>query len=567
MNGKFKYSVTDPVFAGSCFLIAFGIINLFAITLFLSACSYFLSGHLTIFHLPVAIGISLFLNWLVAKTWLEEEAWTVFTRTNMAIVFILIISILLVKPFYDISIDGQWYHQESVYQLARGWNPFKGNYPDNSIRNGSFWFNHYAKGLEIFQASIYLLTGKIESGKATGLILAIGSFFLCVYFLDSLRRFSRIKSIWISALLACSPLVVVQLLTFCNDGQMSSLLLYVLVTACLIVRQYRKYLLILLGSAIVCAINIKFTAILYMICFMMVLVLVLFIRKKNILWPVMLTIAVSGVLSICFVGFNPYVTNTLHEGHPLYPLMGKNKVDIMTSEYPVSWRPMNRFQKLYHSLFTHTDDLNLSAEPDPVVPLKIPFTFTKTDIHNSVNPQVTMAGFGALFSGIFLLSVILLGIFLIKPAPGEDKFYVWVILLTITGTILVMEEAWSARYVPQFWFFPLIVALTAEYIAGKAARYIRTAIYIAASLNICFSVLSIGWNYVQTKELNAAFRELKESGQVVPVDFNYYQSNRIRFEERNIPFTVIKMDGRADSSQSLSFNHSFAKYFLPKKIP
>ena len=515
------------------------------------------------FHLPAAIAISLFINWLVAKSWLSDYAWNVFTRTNIAIVSILVISILLVRPFYDISFDGQWYHQEAVYQMARGWNPFKGDYPDNTIRNGSFWFNHYAKGIEIFQADIYMLTGKIESGKATGLILAAGSFFLCVYFFDLLQKFSRIKIIWISFLLAFSPLVVVQLLTFCNDGQMSSMLLYAIVTGCLIVLEYKKFLLILLFSVILCALNIKFTAILYITLFMATLLGVVFKQKRVYLRPLLFVMVVSGFLGFCVIGYNPYVTNYLHAGHPFYPLMGKNKVDIMTAEYPVSWRQMNRFQKLFLSLFTHTDDLNLSVDPDPEIPLKIPFTFTKTDIHNSVNPQVTMAGFGALFSGILLLSLILLIFIIIKPFPTGKRFFLGVLLLSLTGSILIMEEAWSARYVPQFWFIPLIIALASEYSSVRGLRYLRNAIYFAVTINICFSGLSIGWNYVQSKHLNAQLREMKENGRAIPVDFNYYRSNRIRFEEKKIPYTEIKMNGRPDSSQSFSFNHSFAKYLLP----
>jgi hypothetical protein len=563
MNGKNIKPPIDPVYSGSCFLIAFGIINIFALTLILSSLSFFFSSRLTMFHLPVAIAISLFVNWLVAKNWLPDDAWIVFTRTNIAIVMILVISILLVRPFYDISFDGQWYHQEAVYQMARGWNPFKGDYPDNTIRNGSFWFNHYAKGIEIFQAGIYMLTGKIESAKATGLILATGSFFLCVYFLDLLQKFSRIRAIWISLLLAFSPLVVVQFLTFCNDGEMSSILLYAIITACLIILEYRKFLLILLFSVIICALNIKFTAILYIGFFMAALLIVLFIQKRGCMRPVLFGVVLSAILGICFIGFNPYVTNYLHAGHPLYPLMGENKVDIMTAEYPVSWRPMNRFQKLFLSVFTHTDDLNLSADPDPEIPLKIPFTFTKTDIHNSVNPQVTMAGFGALFSGILLLSLILLVFIIAKPFPTGKRFLLGVLLITLSGSILIMEEAWSARYVPQFWFIPLIIALGSEYSSVRGLRYLRSFIYFAVTINVCFSGLSIGWNYVQTKHLNEQLRELKENGQVIPVDFNYYRSNRIRFEEKKIPFTEIKMNGRPDSSQSVSFNHSFAKYLLP----
>lgn len=250
----------------------------------------------------------------------------------------------------------------------------------------------------------------------------------------------------------------------------------------------------------------------------------------------------------------------------MYPLMGKNKVDIMKDEYPVSWRTMNRFQKLFHSLFTHTDDLNLKLDPDPEVSLKIPFTFTKTDIHNSVNPQVTMAGFGAFFSGIFLLSLVIWVLIITQYYPPGLLKYFWILLLTVIWSVLMMEEAWSARYVPQFWFIPLIIALASEYSSSKGLHYLRNALYIAVSVNICFSVLSVGWNYVQTRELKAQFRELKQTEQVIPVDFNYYGSNRFRFEEQQIPYQEISTNSRADSNLFVSFNHSFARYLVPAKI-
>lgn len=567
MTGRNNKSLNDPGFSGFCFLVAFGIVNIFAITLFLSSLSFFLSGRLTTFHLPVSIAISLFLNWIVAKNTFQELAWELYMKTNWVIVGIFLLSILLVIPFYDISLDGQWYHQESVYQLARGWNPFHGNYPDNTTRNGSFWFNHYAKGLEVFQANFYLLTGRMESGKATNLVLGIGSFFMCLSFFARLQKFPKWKSVFIAAALAFSPLVVVQLLTFCNDGAMSSMLLYFAVTSCLIFLEYRKQLLILLCSVIIATLNIKFTGILYVVCFSAALLFVIFLRRRNIFRQIFTCICISGILGVCFIGFNPYVTNFKNEGHPLYPIMGKNKVDFMKNEYPLSWRYKNRFEKLFISVFTHTDDLNLFVDPDPVVPLKIPFTFNRTDIHNSVNPLVTMGALGPLFSGILILSAILMGLVCINPFPQGKLFYPGIILLTFAGTILMMEEAWTVRYVPQFWFIPVLIVVSAEYSSIIGLRYIRNFIYIAIAINICFSGLSIGWNFVQSRKLDDQFKEIKQNGQVIPVDFNYYLSNRIRFEEKQIPYQEIHMGGRPDSSLSISFNHSYAKYFLPPVAP
>jgi hypothetical protein len=449
--------------------------------------------------------------------------------------------------------------------MANGWNPFKQTLPDDTINNGSLWYNHYAKGLETFQSSIYILTGKIESAKAALLFIATGSFFLSVYFIYSLKIFSKLKAAFVSGLLVGSPWVVAQLLSFCNDGLMSGILIYALITCCLIFREYDKRLLILLSAVVITTINVKFTGILYITCFTGMLLIVLLFRKRAALRPVLMTAVISGAAGILLIGFNPYVTNFVNKGHPFWPLMGKDKVDIMTMEYPTSWQHMNRFHKLYLALFTHTDDMNLLQKPDQEVVLKIPFTFNKTDVHNSVNPVVLMAGFGPLFSGILILSLILLIWTLIKPYPSEKRFYLLLVLLTLTGTILMMEEAWDFRYVPQFWFIPIVIALASEYSPVKRIRYLRNTIYLLIAVNLSFSTLSIPWNYVQTRKIKTQLKEMKENGQVIPVDFDIEWSNRLKFSENKIPYEVIKWKTRPDSSQVLALNQTFVKYFLPAR--
>jgi hypothetical protein len=104
LKGKYIY---DPVFSGTCFLIAFGIINTFALTLLLTSLTFILGGQLTIFHLPLAILIAFFVNYLVASSSLDQPvSWKVFVRASLIIFGILIVAIVLVVPFYDISEDG-----------------------------------------------------------------------------------------------------------------------------------------------------------------------------------------------------------------------------------------------------------------------------------------------------------------------------------------------------------------------------------------------------------------------------------------------------------------------------
>ena len=56
------------------------------------------------------------------------------------------------------------------------------------------------------------------------------------------------------------------------------------------------------------------------------------------------------IFSVCIIGFNPYVTNTINNGNPLYPLAGKDKIDIMTPNTPASFRYDGQFEKLIKSL-------------------------------------------------------------------------------------------------------------------------------------------------------------------------------------------------------------------------
>ncbi len=108
---------------------------------------------------------------------------------------IVILAIFFAGMFYDISFDGQWYHQESVLQLSTNWNPVKANLEvpeaergysgdndwctgrDDQVQNLHPFnntspnlkyvaINHFPKGIEIAEASIYKISKHIETAKA-----------------------------------------------------------------------------------------------------------------------------------------------------------------------------------------------------------------------------------------------------------------------------------------------------------------------------------------------------------------------------------------------------------------
>ncbi len=98
--------------------------------------------------------------------------------------------------FYDISADGQMYHMETAIQMKAGWNPFKKELPLEL--NQAIWLNHYGKGVENPQATIYALTNRLETTKATNFIMLAASFCLVMAFLIRLERFSFRKNLLFS---------------------------------------------------------------------------------------------------------------------------------------------------------------------------------------------------------------------------------------------------------------------------------------------------------------------------------------------------------------------------------
>ena len=126
--------------------------------------------------------------------------------------------------FYDVSFDGQAYHQEGVYQLAHGWNPLFTHHISPISIDQNVKLNHFTKGPWIIAAAMYRLTGRIETGKFANILL------ICVAFSMALAVFagSRKKlSAWpvaMAVLVAANPVALCQVFTFYVDGQMASLL-------------------------------------------------------------------------------------------------------------------------------------------------------------------------------------------------------------------------------------------------------------------------------------------------------------------------------------------------------
>lgn len=162
------------------------------------------------------------------------------------------------------------------------------------------------------------------------------------------------------------------------------------------------------------------------------------------------------VFGLLIVGSNSYIKNIAVHQNPLYPLIGKDKMDIMTYLQPESFANMSPIEKNFYSLFSHTANIGVFNHGEPV--LKIPFTKTGYEI-SQFGEDTRIGGFGVYFSGILIISVIVILIYMIAGIVRKNYDNLVMIGIPFLLIILIMfclSDGWWARYAPQVWFIPLM---------------------------------------------------------------------------------------------------------------
>ena len=303
-------------------------------------------------------------------------------------ILLIIGSIYINGKFIDYTSDGNSYHKVTVGMLANGWNPLyeemvdfdtRSNNPVGIKENVSIWGEHYAKASHIFSANIYSLTGNIETGKCLNTISIIMLFFLIVSFL--LFHFRKIIfSILFSICIVTIPVICAQYFTFYVD-----LLVYIYLfipALCFFILEEdfldKKMILFSYLCSLVIAINIKFSLFGYVgiFCLGYYIWYIVRLRRKELdkkyFITFTLTSAFAVIIGVFIVGLSVYPKNFVDHGHPFYPLMGKDKVDIMTMNQPDYFKEKSTIEKFIIATFSKMDNIyestGLEAE------YKIPFS-------------------------------------------------------------------------------------------------------------------------------------------------------------------------------------------------
>lgn len=520
-------------------------------------------------------------GWFAARHYDPDRPVPLFLSSLAAAVVPFVLSFVVAGAFFDLSYDGQAYHQEAIIHLANGWNPVY-DAPLDLPTAHEKWINHYAKAAEIAAAAFYKATGLIEHGKLINLLFLFASFLLAVPALLSLgaNRLRPAAAVVLAAVLAFNPVSVTQAFSYYVDGILSSALLIMLALGALlfggktrsehdngdegvnvsIQEKERPGWIVpsIFAASLLFAINLKFTALGYAGVLCIGLLVALYMTERFAAMKRMfVTMAAAGLIGVLAVGYNPYITNTLSQGHPFYPLAGKDSVDIVQNFTPRNLERLNRFEQAAVSYFAVSRENGTDKMPTST---KLPFTVSPKELAVFSEPDVAVGGFGPLFGGILLLAAVAL--MLAYGLSAGTTIAVSGVIAVLLASAFINPAAWWARYVPQVWIVPVACAWLALVVRARphhgaaTLRPIREqtqqnplskreqltrvcgwAIAGLLAINatlVAYSYTSKQWNWSET--LRSQYEDLAELDKPLQTDFSFSWSNRLRFENYGIPF-------------------------------
>lgn len=537
-------------------LVAFIVMDILITTIFqvmniaMSPLNVILSGIITII-----------ISILLSKKKINRKNLALYVTSVIITIVVIIISTYCIGRTFDTSADGCFYHKTAIGLIKEGWNPLyesseefcKEN--DKEIEDsGQFlWIDHYPKVTWNFAASIYSVTNNIESGKVIIVLLAISLACMTYYYLSQ-RKLKDWQAALIAIGITLNPIVLSQIFTYYVDGVMGLLVYGIILFLVMITDKEFKEISNLekwlgLASEIILCMNIKFTGVYFAAIFSIIFYIAWLVKsykEKNFKEHfIKLTLNFVGIVivGIGIVGASTYVKNTIEHKNPVYPIIGKEKVDIITEMQPQSFSEKNRFVKIFESIFAKSENVTYYSGKNP--DLKVPFSVNKEEIDNLAIPDTRIGGYGIIFSGILIIAAIILIYALVAIFKSNKKVFECICIITcgVFVTTIFMAEAWWARYSPQLYLLPILSMLSLFWLSNNSNKKgkkifqntISTLIFILMMINIC------PFAYWRAKDIKYA-KDIKEGiivlralseNEDVEISFNETNYNGILFNLRD----------------------------------
>lgn len=424
-------------------------------------------------------------------------------RTFVAVagigVGLILVSLLVAALTIDWSCGGNVYHQGAIVRLLNGWNPYRISelQTKNEFLQCRLWENVYARGIETVQATIVAITHKVETGKAVNLIAVFAVLSGVLSFLTQ-QGYKLFPTIVLAIVAVGCPVVILQSDSFLIDQYKYIYVVLGLLGVWSIASGHRKSDWLLLGCVIILAVSTKFTTA-FDIVLLLIVALVWFLWKKDyILAKKLFFFSIAVGLFSLLLNYSPYITNTVIAGHPLWPLMGDDTIDIMTRLTP-EYCSGNRFHDFVASVLYRPAAIDGSSSG---------------------------GGFGIFMVPILLLSLLAF-VLKFRKIPAVYRYIAAAVFLSC----FIFAQTWWPRYIAQLWLFPLIVVIVLW------RNPLAKCVVVLMILNMFYC----GFNLVRTQHHYAQYRQtLVEAAKTEPVRvFNFKAAGLRHLDEEQIDYTIV----------------------------
>ena len=379
--------------------------------------------------------------------------------------------------FIDVTWDANLYFKPSIHMVSQGINPIYESFEEAVLRgvaetyhiSPAFWLYLYPKGHFLVASAMNLLMGNIEYAKFINPLSMIALIFVAYTLLKDLFKLKIWQTAMCAFTLAINPLFLTQVTNFYIDVTLGSMIfILILAIIYLVINHnngvYAKRCWVLIFLTVVIGLNLKLSGGLFFAIFIAPFYFYLmFIYFKNSDKKAMLRItgffAACVIFAIGFFGFPTYVVNTVRSGSFIYAIRGGDAVTnwVTDGSIPVGLRGEPLWSQFFHSIFTESTTSTWGRGV-----IKTPFTITDNDrMLMSIEGELRTAGWGIFYSGIFLLSLIVIIIYLVKASSSKTLLF-WLtgaIMFLIFAPIPLIPGLFQARYYPHMLLLPTIALI------------------------------------------------------------------------------------------------------------
>lgn len=345
------------------------------------------------------------------------------------------------KLFLEHSFDGNMYHGESMVQILKGWNPVYNTNP--YVHSYGFeWSILYPKFTWIYSAFWIKLTGMSSSGMFLNAFVGIITSIKIYLYVDK-RIKSKLFGIIIGVLVFLNPIFIEQLHSFYVDALMSNLLLLLILYNLELTEEFSLDKLFYITLISVLLINIKFTGFAFAgLIDLAAFIFLIVTNRKN-----AFKYFIAGILIIVFgvviFGYSPYIVNILKGRHIFYPLLGKDKWDIITSLIPEPMLQLRTYERFLYSLSMGKPYFeNLFSLQE----------------HGYLYYDQRIGGFGGQFFKLLILSITIIGLTILLRIKKLKLNEVLIFIFFSISILINFRNIWWARYAAHLWYLvPLAV--------------------------------------------------------------------------------------------------------------